>query len=370
MNHHRKAEGNAAPVETVSSEQRRHRADRFGAVGEVPGKAVGRGGCGTRMFLLWMGIILSAAGLFAGCRPSTSGRIQGYLEGEYVYVASALAGTLEKLAVQRGMLIKEGAPLFALDDIPEKAARDEAERRLNQARASLEDARKGRRPTEIESLEASRRQAEAALQLSESEWAREEKLSQKPGATTQQAVDRARSMRDQDRQRLAQLNADLATARLGARTDQIKALEDNVRALESALARAEWDLSQKSQSAPQSGLVFDTLYREGEWVAAGRPVVVVLPPENIKLRMFVPETLLGQLQPGDAVQVFMDGVSGSAEGKISFISPQAEYTPPMVYSRENRRKFLYLVEAIFAPEVAARLHPGQPVEVQVASNRP
>jgi len=184
------------------------------------------------------------------------------------------------------------------------------------------------------------------------------------GATTEQAVDQARSARDENRQRVAQLTADLETARLGARPDQIAAAEANVRALEAALAKAEWNLSQKHQSAPKAGLVFDTLYREGEWVAAGHPVVALLPPQNIKLRVYVPEERAGALHVGDAVQVFVDGVGGASEGKVSYISPQAEYTPPVIYSRENRKKFVFLVEARFEPAVAAQLHPGQPVDVE------
>ena len=140
----------------------------------------------------------------------------------------------------------------------------------------------------MEAIEAQLRQAQAALALSQEEFSRQEKLFAS-GAITPQSLDRARAARDQDRQRVAQLEAELKTAQLGGRSDQIIAAEANVRALEAALAKAQWNLSQKRQAAPQAGLVFDTLYRPGEWVAAGRPVVVLLPPQNIKVRAFVPE---------------------------------------------------------------------------------
>jgi HlyD family secretion protein len=144
----------------------------------------------------------------------------------------------------------------------------------------------------------------------------------------------------------------------------VTASEANVRALEAALAKAEWNLSQKRQVAPQAGMVFDTLYREGEWVAAGKPVLALLPPANVKLRVFVPEPWLGSLHVGDPVQVFVDGEKGPVVAKISFISPRAEYTPPVIYSRENRNKFVFLVEAAFDSAKAAQLHPGQPVDVE------
>ncbi|HWY76626.1 MAG TPA: HlyD family efflux transporter periplasmic adaptor subunit [Verrucomicrobiae bacterium] len=316
---------------------------------------------------------LGAVAIFAllvGCKRGDPNRIQGYIEGEYVYVASPLAGALERLEVKRGDQVKEGDLLFQLECASEKDARDEASRRLAQGRANLEDARKGKRPSEVESIEAQIKQAQAALELSESELARQEKLMRSPGVSTEQDLDRARSARDQNQHLVAQLKADLETARLGSRPDQIAAAEANVRALEAALARAEWDLTQKQQSAPQAGVVFDTLFRQGEWVGSGKPVAVLLPPANVKLRVFVPEPWLGSLHLGDPLKVFVDGATGAVTGKVSFISPRAEYTPPVVYSQDNRNKFVFLVEAVFEPAVATQLHPGQPVDVEMASSKP
>jgi HlyD family secretion protein len=299
----------------------------------------------------------------AGCSRAESDRVQGYVEGEFVYVASPLAGALESLYVQRGAQVKTGDALFALDSTPERAARDEAERRLMQARANLEDARKGKRPTEIASIEAQLRQARAALVLSERDLRRQEQISTS-GAGAAQDLDRARSLYDQDRQRVAQLEADLKTAQLGSRIDQIEAAQAEVRAREATLARAEWDLAQKRQNAPQPGLVSDTLYREGEWVAAGKPVVVLLPPQNIKVRAFVPQTRFGALKVGQPVRVYVDGVAEPYLGKVTFLSPQAEYTPPVIYSQESRAKLVFMIEARFDNETAVNLHPGQPVDVQ------
>jgi HlyD family secretion protein len=307
--------------------------------------------------------VVVALAMLAACGRHDDGRVQGYVEGEFVYVASPYAGALETLAVQRGAQVTAGDLLFALESVAEKAVRDEAERRLTQARANLEDAKKGKRPEEIEAIKAQLEQARAALSLAEKEASRQQDL-YKSGASSVQDLDRARSTRDQDRQRVTQLEADLATAQLGARSDQVAAAEANVRALEATLAKADWDLAQKRQSAPQSGLVFDTLYRPGEWVAAGRPVVVLLPPPNIKVRAFVPETKVGALHPGDPVRVSVDGVAETFSGRISYISPQAEYTPPVIYSRETRAKLVFMVEATFDPATAVKLHPGQPIELE------
>jgi HlyD family secretion protein len=316
--------------------------------------------------LLYLGGVIATLCFFSGCDRTDPRQLQGYVEGEFVYVASPLAGSLQTLHVQRGAQVAAGDLLFVLENTPEEAARDEAKSRLAQARASLEDAKKGRRPSEIESIQAQLGQAKAALALSEKELSRQEELS-RSGAATPQDLDRARAAHDQNRQRVTQLEADMKTAQLGARSDQIAAAEASVQALEAALAVAEWNLAQKSRTAPQAGLVFDTLYRQGEWVPAGRPVVALLPPQNIKVRAFVPETRVHALHQGDPVQVIVDGAPGPLAGQVSFISPHAEYTPPVIYSRENRSKLVFMIEVTFDPQTAATLHPGQPVDVGLGS---
>lgn len=303
--------------------------------------------------------------LLGGCGPRPNSRVQGYVEGEFVYVASPLAGQLETLSVQRGARVKAHDPLFSLECGLETAARDEAARKLGQGRANLEDLKKGKRPVEIESAEQQLKQARAALLLSEKEYRRQSDLSGR-GVNSAQDFDRARSARDQDQHRVSQMEADLATARLGSRDDQVTAADANVRALEAALAQADWSLAQKRQSAPLDGLIFDTLYWRGEWVGAGRPVVVLLPPANIKVRAFIPESRVGAIQPGESVRVFIDGASDPCTGKVSFISPQAEYTPPVIYSQESRGKLVFMVEARFDAPTSMKLHPGQPVDVEFA----
>ena len=304
-------------------------------------------------------------GFLAGCNQTPGQRVQGYVEGEFVHVAAPLAGQLDTLSVQRGAQVKAGAPLFALECGLETAARDEAERRLVQGKATLEDAKKGRRPTELDSMDAQLRQARVALVLSETEYKRQEDLHRR-NVSSAENFDRARALRDQDEHRVTQLEADLKTARLGSREDQVAAAEANVRALDASLAKAEWSLSQKRQTAPQAGLVFDTLYQQGEWIAAGRPVVALLPPANVKVRAFVPESRIGTIHPGGSARVFVDGVGEPFAGKVSFISPQAEFTPPVIYSQESRGKLVFMIEIRFDAAAAAKLHPGQPVDVEFA----
>ena len=301
--------------------------------------------------------------LLASCSSPSPDLLHGYVEGEFVYVASPLPGTVT-LNVSRGAAVKKGDPLFALENDAERSARDEAGKRLAQARASLQDARKGLRPTEIAALNAQLQQAKSALALAEIEYDRQEKLL-RTGAVSRQSMDSARSARDQQLQLVARIESELQTARLGARSDQVAGAEANVRALEAVLARAEWELSQKSRKSPETAIVYDTLYRNGEWVAAGKPVVSLLPPAGIKVRTFLPEGMIAPVRINDPVTVTVDGIRESFAGKVTFISPRAEYTPPVIFSRENRAKLVYLVEVSFPPESALRLHPGQPVDLRL-----
>jgi HlyD family secretion protein len=301
--------------------------------------------------------------LLSACGGSDDHAFQGYVEGEFVNVSAAVAGTLDELKVRRGDQVTPGELLFVLDDDPQAAAKTEAAARLAQSRSTLADLTKGRRPSEIKSIEAQLEQAQVAMTLSERELGRVTQL-HKTGAATQDQLDAVRSQYDLDRQRVAQQTAELETARLGARSDQIAAAEADVNAREAALANAEWELSQTRQSAPQAGVVFDTLYREGEWVPAGRPVVMLLPPQFVKVRTFVPESRVASLHTGDRARVYADGLKAPLAGTVTFVSPKAEFTPPVIYSRESRAKLVFMVELVFDDKVAATLHPGQPVDVE------
>ena len=311
-------------------------------------------------------LIAVASIVLAGCDHSDPNKVQGYVEGEFVYVASPMAGALQSLAVQRGTQVKAGDPLFSLENGSETAARDQAARLFAQAQATLEDEKTGKRPTEIASAEAQLKQAHAALDMSEKDFERQDRLIQ-TGAISVQDFQKARMTRDQNREQVDQLTSDLQTARLGARVDEIAAAQAGARASKAALAKAQWDLDQKTQNAPKSGLVFDTLYYEGEWVAAGYPVVSLLPPGQIKVRAFVPELQIGAVHVGDRVQVSVDGVGVPFTGRVSFISPEAEYTPPVIYSRESRSKLVIMVEVEFDPIIVGNLHPGQAVDVEFGS---
>ena len=309
-------------------------------------------------------IAIASLALF-GCSRQAPPGYPGYVEADYVRVASPLAGSLAKLSVARGDQVAANAPLFALESAQEAAARAEAESRVRQAEATLADLEKARRPPEIDAVRAQLAQAEAALKQSDSDLTRTQKLVADKFLPMQQ-LDSATAKRDSDRARIAELRAQLALANMPARSDAIAASRAEAKAASDALAQAQWRLDQKTQTAPVAGVVYDTLFRPGEWVAAGTPVVSLLPPGNVKIRFYVPEPALATLRRGQAVNVRCDGCGAPIAARIAFIAPQAEYTPPVIYSRENRSKLVFLVEAR-PDQPNPALHPGLPVEVTLAA---
>ncbi len=295
---------------------------------------------GRRVLLIALLSLLIALLSLGGCSSDDPSVYQGYAEGEYVRVAAPFGGQLARLEVKRGDAVQAGAPLYVLEQENERAARQEAEQRLKKAGDSLDAAR------------AQRDQAVAQLRLAEQSYRRTRDLAQKKFVSPQ-ALDDARAGLDQARAGLASLEAQATAARSEAE------------AARAVLQQAEWKLKQKTLSAPVAGTVEDTLYVTGEWVPAGSPVVSLLPPENLKARFFVPETRLGSVKLGQGVELHCDGCPAPVSAKVSFIAAQAEYTPPVIYSKENRTKLVYLVEARPAPADAVKLRPGQPLDVEL-----
>lgn len=308
-------------------------------------------------------VVLAVLVLGACARRESTG-YQGYLEGEFVYVAAPLGGQLEKLAVTRGTRVEAGADLFTLEQSAELSAMREAAEKLRSAQARLADLRKGSRPSELTTLEARLTQARTAAELSGRELERATKLHETT-VLSDDDHDRVRLNHVSNLTLVAQTAAQLDTARLGGRPDAIAAAEADASAAQAALDRAGWNVAQKNRSAPVAALVYDTLFRVGEFVAAGQPVVALLPPANLKVRFFVPEAAFGALKAGAVVRVSLSGQTAPLDARISYLSPKPEYTPPVLYNRENRAKLVFMVEAVFDPAVTRDLHPGQPADVSV-----
>ncbi|MFO1272593.1 MAG: HlyD family efflux transporter periplasmic adaptor subunit [Rubrivivax sp.] len=310
--------------------------------------------------------LLPIALALAGCGNGTvPAPMSGYAEAELVYVGASAAGTLQSLAVNRGDRVARGQALFALDSDAELLGRESAQARHERAAAQVADLGKGRRPLELKALDEQLVQARAALAASTGTLARNRQLVEQGFVSALQLEDLV-AARDRDAARVAELEAQRALAlQATGRRDAIAAAGADVRGAQADLALARWRESQKQRSAPADALVYDVMFRPGEFVPAGAPVVALLPPGALKVRFFVPEPLLPQAQPGREVSLACDGCPAGLTARIRYVSPQAEFTPPVIYSNGSRSKLVFMVEA--TPADARALKPGQPLDVRFAA---
>ena len=310
-------------------------------------------------------VLLLAVALGA-CSEAPPAGFNGVVEVEEVQVAAPLAGRLTGLAVQRGAQVAAGAPLFELEHQSESDAVREAEARVGRAESAARDLAKGQRKDEIAAQQAAIDAQAALLARSASDLARQRELARQ-GFVSGAALTALEAQRHADAARLEQLRAQLRTARLGGRSDVQAAAQAEVEAAAAALAQARWRLAQKSVVAPAAARVEDTLYRVGEWVPAGSPVVSLIEPAAVKLRFYVPETQVARVAPGTRVRATCDGCAAPVDATVRFVAREAEFTPPVIYSRGSREKLVFMVEAWPAPADAAKLRPGLPVDVTLVT---
>lgn len=312
-------------------------------------------------------IFLAALIFMVGCHKNGH-TYQGYVEGKYTYVASAVSGNLVQLMVKRGDQVRPKQILFSLDPEPEAAQLKQAEQRLAEAQQLFTNLQKGQRATIIEGLNAQKTQAEATLDFAQKTLKRYELL-RSHAAIDQAAVDQAQSTYKQSFNKIKEINANLAEAKQGARENLITAQAAVVAALNARVQAAHWALEQKTVSAQITAQVFDTLYEPGEFVAAGRPVISLLPPDKMKVVFFVPEKIVSKTHVGDGIAFDCDSCATTYPATISFVAPNAEYTPPVIYSESSREKLVYRVEALLKPEIAVQLHPGQPLDITIDNGK-
>ena len=301
--------------------------------------------------------------LLCACREDGRQDVfSGYAEGEYLRIAAPEAGWLQDLAVGKGQRVETGTLLFQLEASRERAAVAEARAAVAQAESQLADRRTGARPEEIAAIEAQLDEAEATVRLAEVTLERQRELL-RTHTGTRANYDQAIASARQAEARRDRIRAELATARLPARRDQIAAAEAAVQVAQAALAQAEWRLAQRRVASPAVGVVDDTVRRVGEWVPTSGIVVSLLPDGATRVVFFVPEARRNTLRQGQPVAVECSACPPQLTARISRIATEAEYTPPIIYSRDNRARLVWRMEAIVA-QVPGAPTPGQPVTVR------
>ncbi len=307
-------------------------------------------------------LLLVSTLALTGCFNHQQNTYQGYIEGDLTYVASQVSGTLVKLNVLRGTKVTKNQPLFNLEFQPESDAVAQAQASLIEAKANLANLEKGERPSELAAIKAQQYQILAQLKLAKVTMERYRKLYKKQ-FIEKQSLDQAISNYNDLRAKLAEVSQNLTTAKLAARSDEIIAAKARVLEATAQLNQLKWQFNQKTINSPISGIVFDRYYRTGEVVPADHPVVSVLENKNIYLVSFLPEKMLSTIKLGQTIQFTCDGCKKTMTATISFISPEAEFTPPIIYSEKTTEKLIYRIEASLTPAETDIMHPGQPITI-------
>ncbi len=303
------------------------------------------------------------ASLFSACDPAPPLAV-GYVEGEYVLVAPVEVAEIVDLRVRRGDATGINEPLVILERRDIEIAVAEAAAALAEADSRLADLKGGKRPEEIAVIEAARNSAVAQEREAKRILQRQTLLLER-GFTAQAKFDDAETAVEMARARRAELDASLAVARLPARPDTIHAAEAQVDRARAALDRARWRLDRRTLSSPRNGIVFDIIRNPGDLAGPQAPVLSILPDGAVKLRLYLPERALAGVSIGTKLSVRCDGCRPDMTATVAYVAPDPEFTPPVIYSLENRQKLVYLVEA--RPDAnATALKPGQIVDVVLA----
>ncbi|MCK0198800.1 HlyD family efflux transporter periplasmic adaptor subunit [Ancylobacter sp. 6x-1] len=315
--------------------------------------------CPTRV-----AVLCAATLLLAACGKEGSPRFQGYAEGEVIFVGPDEAGRLTALSVDEGDRVSVGHPLFTVDDALQQADVTQAQASVGQAQGELANLKAAaQRPEEIAVLKAAEQRAASAVDLARIELARQRELTERK-VGSQAALDNAQHSYDQNVAALDEARNRIVVGALPSRPEQIAAAEKAVEVATATLAAAKVRLERRARTAPAEGSIETVYFRPGELVPAGRPVVSILPPDLIKVRFFVSEPELPRFAHGTRVLASCDGCREKVPAKVSFIASAAEYTPPVIYSLDERAKLVFMLEA--RPDQPGTLRPGQPVTVELA----
>lgn len=284
----------------------------------------------------------------------------GYVEGDYVLISPVTTAQIETLPVKRGDRVTNGEIIAGLEKSDAKIAVAQAEASVAKAKSELANLLEGKRPEEIQVIEATLASAQAQEAEAKRSVDRIATLVER-GAATQTQLDDARTTLEVATAKVAEAKANLNVAKLPARPQQIAAAEAAVRSGQADLDKANWVLEKRDLHAPADGIVSNVIHRAGEIVSPSTPILSILPDNAVKLSLFLPEKSLSGVTVGDTLSVHCDGCAPDLTATITYIADGPEFTPPVIYSLQNRQKLVYLVEA--RPDKPGALKPGQIVDV-------
>jgi HlyD family secretion protein len=300
--------------------------------------------------------VLIGAGVLAWLLLSGSSRprtLSGYIEGEELYLASPMAGTVASVSAVEGTRVAAGQHLFTIDPATLSAQGQQAE-------ASVAAAQ-----TQIASAEATARQADADVTAAAAD-AQRTRQDLARLLSVKRADSAAVAGKDLDAARAAarDANAKLAGAQkiADARWAQVEAARAQTVQAQGGRREVQIRVNQLSPPAPANARVEEVFFQPGEWVSANQPVVALLPDNKVKVRFYVPEQQVARYTPGRSVRFTCDGCVRDMQAVIRYVSPRPEFTPPVIFSRDSRDRLVFMVEAY--PTRPANLQPGLPVDIE------
>lgn len=274
-----------------------------------------------RLTVLFLILFLSA------CRESVP-HYNGYIDADLTYISSNFPGRLDALCIHRGQAVHKNQLLFKLEQTNDH---------FTVAMSELSGT----------NLLAEKKELLDQLEYNQLNYRRTLKMRQGDVAS-QNDLERAKTDLDVSKNKLAAINA------------QIKSSELNT-------LDKKWQEQRKEGYAINPGIIYDSYFTPGEYVQAGQPVVSLISKEHIKVLFFIPEQDLSHIALNDRIKISSDGAPQLATGRISYISNTAQYTPPVIYSREERHSLVFRVEARIDHPDLKQLHLGQPITVELVS---
>nr|WP_321482407.1 HlyD family efflux transporter periplasmic adaptor subunit [uncultured Cohaesibacter sp.] len=300
--------------------------------------------------------------LIAGCLPP-SPLATGYVEGTYIKVAPIETARILEVPVERGDHVAPGQIISRLEKQDAIIAVDNAKAALSQAKSKLANLEQGARPEKIAALQASLEAAELSARQAERDMTRQQTLLEK-GSVAQSVYDNAQTAYDVAKARVEEIRSNLAYTSLPARENEIAAAKAAMEQADAALKAAQWKEEQRTLTASDAGVVTDIIHEAGEMAGPQVPILEILPDDGIKLKLYIPEESLSNIQLGSKLTITCDSCGDNLKATVSYISEGPEFTPPVIYSLENRQKLVYLIEA--RANKGSHLNPGQIVSAWLA----
>ena len=308
-----------------------------------------------------VGVLILFGTSLAGCgsgghKPDGSGTI----ECTQVQVAPQVAGRVVSLPPQEGAAIKRGDLVARLDTADSELRRDEARATLAHAQAQLDLMLAGSRDEDIQRARDQVREAQASARAAAADLSRLQQVFDKNGATQKQ-LDDAKAAADRTAASLSAAEQNQEKLIRGNRKEEIRMAQALLDQAKARLAQAEKAVADGTVVAPMDGVVTTRNHEEGEWVTPGAPLVTLSRIEEVWLSIYIPESRLGTVRLGQAARVKVDGDANFYDGTVTFISPEAEFTPRNVQTPDERTKLVYRLK-ITLPNRDGVFKPGMPAD--------